>query len=146
MEIIILIIILVIIFVLRNGRESFVNNTFSHLVDIIDLHPSEKPKSDMKSIHISPEVMPLEMPEEVSDHKYMGRLELNWYNSKKMNGYLYGKPLEDIHKLYSHVVFYVDENNKIIKSVILAPRRKISIGESFWVKDKNSSIGPYLLV
>jgi hypothetical protein len=145
MEFILILVIFILMYLLNSNSESFVNNTFSHLTLLRDnLNPFDKPISQPAPQIFIKEIMPNNLPEEISNHKYMGRLESNYYNSPT-KVYLYGLPLEDVQKLYSHLVVYVDED-KISETITLPIRPKIDNGESMWIRDGNHFAGPYVLV
>lgn len=148
MELFFIIIIGILIYLINSSKkESFVNNTFSHLVELKDnMNPFSDIKSYPKPQLIVKEEIPLELPEKIKNHYFMGRLKLNYYNKNQIHAYLYGMPLETIHNLYSHVVFQVNDKYEIIKTIILPPKEKISHGDSFWVRDENHFAGPFNLV
>jgi len=144
MEFIFILIILILIYLMNSNKEEFVNNTFSHLVTLKDnINPfSDKIVSEPAPQVILKETIPLDLPEEIKNHYFMGRLKLNYYNENQPSAYLYGLPLESVHNLYSHVVFYDKEK----KFSVLPPREKINHGQSFWVREKNHFSGPFVLV
>jgi len=144
MELIFVLIIFVLIYLINSKKETFINNTVSHLITIKDkINPfSDKIISQPKPLVMIKETIPLDLPEKIKNHYFMGRLKLNHYNEINITAYIYGLPIESIHQLYSHVIYY--PNNK--KFVILPLRKKITHGESFWVKDKNHFSGPFTLV
>lgn len=140
----IIIILLVIYYKLQLSTENFTDNIFSHLVEN-GYQPNEgNIKSEPYYVNNEKAPKPDYLPHKVNDYYYCGKLELNPYNEQR-DVYLYGKPIEAVHNLYSYYAFYI-KNNEIEESVALNPHKKFNYGDPVFVRDGPEKEGPYFLV
>lgn len=140
-----IILILLVIYNLKSIKENFVDNMFYYVVKS-NYKPNEndlysKPK---KLENIQYLEKPDYLPHKVNNYYYYyGKLTLHPYN-KYLEAYLYGKPIEAIHKLYSYYVVFI-ENKKIKYSFYLNPHKKFNLGDPIFVRDGPNKEGPYFL-
>lgn len=128
---------------IRKLKEKFTDNIFSHVFE-----NNYQPKEEIKSIpmdinNIEPSEKPDYMPHKVSDYHYYGKLILHPYN-KPVECYLYGKPIEAVHNLYSYYVFFV-EDQQIKDSFSLNPHKKFKLGDPIFIRKGPDKEGPYFL-
>lgn len=123
-------------------KETFVDNSFENIVDH-DEKPSTEIKSELKKVSMFNYKRPTYLPNELETYVYCGKLELNAFNNKEM--YLYGKPIELLHKLYDYTVVNV-KNKKIVEKFSLPVQKKLHKGSPVFVKDGPKMAGPYVLL
>lgn len=137
-------ILLVAYYKLQTRRENFTDNIFSHVVE--NNYKSNENDLISKPGNIIKEAVPKPdyLPHKVSDYYYCGKLELHPYNEPK-EMYLYGKPIEGVHHLYSYYVFLI-ENKNIKEHLSLNPHKKFNLGDPVFIRDGPEKGGPYFLV
>ena len=130
---------------LSGVSENFTDNIFSHVVE--NSHQPHEGKLVSQPHHYTNNEKaekPDYLPHKVSDYYYCGKLELHPYNEQK-EVYLYGKPIEAVHNLYSYYAFFI-KDNKIDESVSLNPHKKFNYGDPVFIRDGPEKEGPYFLV
>ncbi|ADO67445.1 hypothetical protein crov411 [Cafeteria roenbergensis virus] len=150
MTILYLLIIFILMIIFYKIQKNYINE---HFTDNIFSHVFSTNYVPIKNTNTNPSLInnkeitnkPTYMPHKVSDYFYIGKLELHPYN-KPVECYLYGKPIEAVHNLYSYYVFFVDNNSIIIKdSFSLNPHTKFKFGDPIYLREGPSKEGPYFL-
>lgn len=138
-------ILLVAYYKLQVSKENFTDNIFSHVVENSHKGSVGKIKSGPMDIrNVTPIPKPEYLPLKVGDYYYCGKLELHPYNEPR-EVYLYGKPIDGVHNLYSYYVFYI-KDKKISDNVSLNPHKKFNLGDPVFVRDGPEKEGPYFLM
>lgn len=129
---------------IKREEEKFTDNIFSHVSETNNQPHEDKIKSvPMDISNIQPIEKPDYIPHKVSDYYYFGKLLLHPYN-EPVECYLYGKPIEAVHNLYSYYVFFI-EDKKIKKNFSLNPHKKFKLGDPIFIRDGPNKEGPYFL-
>jgi hypothetical protein len=123
--------------------ENFVDNTFQFVVEHNEATHNSKIKSVQEPVDMVTYKKPDYLPHKLDNFYYCGALELN-YKNKPSEIYLYGRPIENVHKLYSYNIFYV-KDKKIEKKLALLLRKKIEKGDPVFVRDGPEHYGPFTL-
>lgn len=127
----------------KDDAEDFTDNIFSHVVENNYKRVDSKIESVPSNIKNVKFPRPSYLPHKISNYYYCGQLDLHPYN-KEREIYLYGRPIESVHNLYSYSVFFI-ENNEIVKSVTLNPHKKFNYGDPIFIRDGPDKSGPYFL-
>lgn len=125
-----------------NKKENFVDNTFSHVIETGE-QPYEK-KLPAKNIKINALEKPEYLPHKINGNHYCGKLTIHPYYQINIEAYLYGKPIETIHNLYSYYVIVL-ENKKIKEIIPLNPHRKFNNGDPVFIREGPEKQGPFIL-
>ena len=83
------------------------------------------------------------MKYKIDDHYFSGKI-VSKHIELDYDMYLYGKPYDIVHKLYSYKVIYV-KNDRIVDIILLNPNKKYNYGDTLFVFYKMSLQGPYIL-
>lgn len=140
----IILILLLIYYQQQSGKDLFTDNIFSHVVEHNE-KPINKNNSCTGRITSEIEDRPDFLPHKIKQYYYCGRLKLNNKNEPKTEIYLYGKPIENIHKIYSYYVFII-KNKEIINSYPLPLTEKVNKGGPIFLRNGAEKQGPFILV
>lgn len=126
----------------KNLKENFIDNIFSHVVEHNEKPINSKTCSSLKvkqNIFEKPDYL----PHKIKNYYYCGKLVLNNKNENE-EIYLYGKPIENIHKLYSYYIFEI-KNKEISKSYPLPLMEKVTKGSPMFIRNGFEKQGPFIL-
>lgn len=128
---------------IKNIKEKFTDNIFSHVFKT-NYQPQEQIISTPLEIsNIQPIKKPDYLAHKINDYYYCGKLILHSFNNQ-VEAYLYGKPIEAVHNLYSYYIFFI-ENKQVKESFSLNPHTKYKLGDPIFIRNEARKEGPYFL-